>query len=244
MTWTRTVGVLPWQQIDYRLRASRTVWLPTTRPDGRPHAAPVGSSGTDTVRHLHHRAPDPERTQPPPLEPGRAAPRRRGGWEDGGVTAAGGAVVSTGHRGDAVGVPPPSPGSPPPDYDELVAASLAAPVHGWDFGWLAGRALGSDPTWSYPRLAPGALDRSTRLLDVDTGGGELLASLTPLPPHTVATEPPGRPRTARPLGVGVLPAPPDAPLPVPDGAFDLLLSRTGASPPPRSTGSSPRAGPC
>ncbi len=57
-------------------------------------------------------------------------------------------VVSTGHHGDAVGVAPPGPGSPPSEYDELVAGALAAPVYGWDFGWLAGRALGSDPTWS------------------------------------------------------------------------------------------------
>jgi SAM-dependent methyltransferase len=129
-------------------------------------------------------------------------------------------------------MPPLPPGSPPLDYDELVAAALAAPVHGWDFGWLAGRALGSDPTWSYSQLARVALDRSSRVLDVDTGGGELLASLTPLPPHTVATEswppnlPVARARLA-PLGVDVLLAPPDAPLPVPDGAFDLVLSRHG-----------------
>jgi len=129
-------------------------------------------------------------------------------------------------------VPPLLPASRPLDYDGLVAGALGAPVHGWDFGWLAGRALGSDPTWSYPRLAREAVDRSTRVLDVDTGGGELLASLTPLPPRTVATEswPPNLPvARARlgPLGVGVLPAPPDAPLPVPDGTFDLVLSRHG-----------------
>lgn len=41
MTWTRTAGVLPWQQGDYRLHASRTVWLATTGPDGHPHVAPV-----------------------------------------------------------------------------------------------------------------------------------------------------------------------------------------------------------
>lgn len=45
-----------------------------------------------------------------------------------------------------------------PGYDELVAAALAAPVRGWDFGWLAGRAVGSDPTWSYPQLARDAID--------------------------------------------------------------------------------------
>ncbi len=129
-------------------------------------------------------------------------------------------------------MPSPPSASATPDYGELVAAALAAPVHGWDFGWLAGRAFGSDPTWSYPQLARQALDRSTQVLDVDTGGGELLASLTPLPPHTVATEswPPNLPiareRLAN-LGVDVLPAAPDAPLPVPDGTFDLVLNRHG-----------------
>lgn len=41
MTWTRTTGVLPWQQVDHRLHASRTMWLATTGPDSRPHVAPV-----------------------------------------------------------------------------------------------------------------------------------------------------------------------------------------------------------
>lgn len=118
------------------------------------------------------------------------------------------------------------------EFDELVAAALAAPVHGWDFGWLAGRAVGSDPTWAYPELARSALDRSTRALDVDTGGGELLASLSPLPPYTMATEswPPNLPiahQRLGPIGVRVLPTPCDARLPVPDGAFDLVLNRHG-----------------
>jgi len=66
MTWIRTVGVLPWPQIDYRLRASRTIWLASTRPGGRPHQAPVwflwhGQRATFTTgrltrrgRNLHH----------------------------------------------------------------------------------------------------------------------------------------------------------------------------------------------
>lgn len=119
-----------------------------------------------------------------------------------------------------------------PDYDHLVAAALAAPVLAWDFEWLAGRAIGSDPTWSYPQLARDLLGRSARALDVDTGGGELLASLGPLPLHTVATEswPPNLPVALDrlgPLGVGILAAPPEQPLPVPDGGFDLVLSRHG-----------------
>jgi PPOX class probable F420-dependent enzyme len=34
-------GFIPWPTVDLTLRAGRTIWLSTTRPDGRPHAVPV-----------------------------------------------------------------------------------------------------------------------------------------------------------------------------------------------------------
>jgi PPOX class probable F420-dependent enzyme len=34
-------GHIPWNKVDLWLRAHRSIWLATTRPDGRPHAAPV-----------------------------------------------------------------------------------------------------------------------------------------------------------------------------------------------------------
>ena len=34
-------GFIPWRVIDSVLRASRTVWVSSTRPDGRPHSVPV-----------------------------------------------------------------------------------------------------------------------------------------------------------------------------------------------------------
>ena len=34
-------GHIPWQQIDLHLRAQRTIWIGTTRPNGRPHSIPV-----------------------------------------------------------------------------------------------------------------------------------------------------------------------------------------------------------
>jgi SAM-dependent methyltransferase len=116
-------------------------------------------------------------------------------------------------------------------YDELVAAAITAPVEGWDFGWLAGRAEGSEPSWSYRDLAHEHLARTEALLDVDTGGGELLASLGPLPRRTWATEgwapniPVAR-RRLEPLGVTVLPAEAGR-LPLPDGSVDLILNRHG-----------------
>ena len=34
-------GLLDWAYVDERMEASRNYWISTTRPDGRPHAAPV-----------------------------------------------------------------------------------------------------------------------------------------------------------------------------------------------------------
>jgi PPOX class probable F420-dependent enzyme len=37
----RRRGFIPWNKIDNWLRAARSIWISTTRPDGRPHAVPV-----------------------------------------------------------------------------------------------------------------------------------------------------------------------------------------------------------
>ena len=37
----RTRGFIPWNKIDNWLHAFRSIWVSTTRPDGRPHAVPV-----------------------------------------------------------------------------------------------------------------------------------------------------------------------------------------------------------
>ena len=36
-----TRGFIPWTKIDRWLRAFRSIWVSTTRPDGRPHSVPV-----------------------------------------------------------------------------------------------------------------------------------------------------------------------------------------------------------
>ncbi|HEV2460084.1 MAG TPA: pyridoxamine 5'-phosphate oxidase family protein [Ktedonobacterales bacterium] len=38
---TRQRGFIPWSWVDRQLRAIRSIWVSTTRPDGRPHAVPV-----------------------------------------------------------------------------------------------------------------------------------------------------------------------------------------------------------
>lgn len=113
-------------------------------------------------------------------------------------------------------------------YETLVAEAAAVPLRGWDFGWIAGRATGSEPPWSYPDMARALVARSAALLDLDTGGAELLASLGPLPPHTIATEgwEPNLAVARRVPGVDLRYAP-DSTLPVADEAVDLVLNRHG-----------------
>ena len=38
---TSSTGMLPWSHVTDQMERSRNYWLGTTRPDGRPHAAPV-----------------------------------------------------------------------------------------------------------------------------------------------------------------------------------------------------------
>ena len=117
-----------------------------------------------------------------------------------------------------------------PDYDELIGEAVGVPLTGWEFAWLDGRAVGSDPSWSFPDMARRLIRRAQSLLDLDTGGGELLAELAPLPSHTVAVEtwtpntPVARDRLA-PFGVSVL-----TELPGGEDQFDVVLSRHGRLP--------------
>jgi hypothetical protein len=115
-------------------------------------------------------------------------------------------------------------------YEDLVGEAVGVPITGWEFAWLDGRAVGSEPSWSYPDLARPLLRRADSLLDLDTGGGELLAELAPLPAHTVAVEswapnvPVARDRLTL-FGVSVV-----TELPGGEEEFDVVLSRHGRLP--------------
>lgn len=106
------------------------------------------------------------------------------------------------------------------------------PFHGWDFGYItdSGRMQSGVLRWSYDEMARSCMNDAKRMLDMGTGGGELLSSLHPLPPYTCATE--GyAPNIAiakdrlSPLGVNVYPVTDDSQLPFADGEFDLILNR-------------------
>ena len=115
-------------------------------------------------------------------------------------------------------------------FDELVAEAAAAPTEGWDFSWLEGRATEQRPSWGYQRTMGEHLARASAALDIQTGGGEVLAGVARRPPLTVATEgwPPNVAKATRllhPLGVAVVADTDEPPLPFADGAFDLVVSR-------------------
>ncbi|GAA3339875.1 methyltransferase domain-containing protein [Curtobacterium pusillum] len=124
-------------------------------------------------------------------------------------------------------------------FDELLKVGGSADVTGWDFSWLDGRATEERPPWGYARLLGGRLARlaavpGTASLDIQTGGGEVLAEAPAFPAAAVATEswPPNvAAATGRlhPRGVVVVADPDEPPLPFADGAFDLVTSRHPAT---------------
>jgi SAM-dependent methyltransferase len=115
-------------------------------------------------------------------------------------------------------------------FEELVAEAEAVSVAGWDFSWLDGRATEQRPSWGYQRQIGERLARVRSALDIQTGGGEVLAGVPVLPPLTVATEswPPNLAKAAallEPRGGVVVADTDEPPLPFRAGAFDLVISR-------------------
>jgi SAM-dependent methyltransferase len=116
-------------------------------------------------------------------------------------------------------------------FEELVAEAAAAPIDGWDFSWLDGRATEERPSWGYQRLLRARFATVAAALDIDTGGGEVLSGAGPFPPTMVATEswPPNAALATQllhPRGVVLVATPGDDPtLPFADDAFDLVTSR-------------------
>ncbi|WP_200215184.1 class I SAM-dependent methyltransferase [Micromonospora coerulea] len=116
------------------------------------------------------------------------------------------------------------------DFEELIAEGAGVPVDGWDFSWLAGRATEERPPWGYARLVGARMATVAAALDIDTGGGEVLAGTPVPPPLLVATEawPPNvevARRTLRRVGGTVVRVAERPPLPFRDDSFDLVTSR-------------------
>ncbi|WP_034091355.1 class I SAM-dependent methyltransferase [Streptacidiphilus albus] len=115
-------------------------------------------------------------------------------------------------------------------FDDLVTEADTVSVDGWDFSWLDGRATEQRPSWGYAAAMGERMGLARAALDLQTGGGEVLAGVPRLPALTVATEswPPNIAKATRllhPLGVAVVAESEELPLPFAEDAFDLVVSR-------------------
>lgn len=125
------------------------------------------------------------------------------------------------------------PTTPPPrSFERLVAEGDAVPTEGWDFSWFDGRATEQRPSWGYAKLLGDRMARAEAVLDIQTGGGEVLASVQTVaaPPLVAATEswPPNVDLARRHLAAlhaTVVEADDAAGLPFPADSFDLVVSR-------------------
>lgn len=127
------------------------------------------------------------------------------------------------------------------DFEARLAEGLALDVEAhWGAGFLPGRYLPGEPSWTWPVVVRPYLDGVDRLLDMGTGDGSELLTLAPLPQQTIAYEEwwptvPAAVATLRPHGVHLVvclgsddnttlvrsrPR-----LPFSDGSFDAITNR-------------------
>ncbi|HLL67570.1 MAG TPA: methyltransferase domain-containing protein [Micromonosporaceae bacterium] len=120
-------------------------------------------------------------------------------------------------------------------FEDLVDEAAQVDVSGWNFHWLRGRATEERPPWGYSHLLASRLAHVASGLDIDTGGGEIIAEAPRLPARMVVTEG-WRPNAERahrllsPRGVDVVSVEQGKPLPFPDAAFELVSSRHPVDP--------------
>jgi SAM-dependent methyltransferase len=117
-----------------------------------------------------------------------------------------------------------------PTFEDLLTEGESVPVDGWDFSWFDGRATEERPLWGYSRLMAERMAKASAALDIQTGGGEVLAQVT-APPAVLAATESWAPnidiatRILAPLGATVVDVPDTADLPFPSDTFDLVVSR-------------------
>ncbi|MBP2381056.1 phosphotransferase-like protein [Brachybacterium sacelli] len=119
--------------------------------------------------------------------------------------------------------------------DELITEAATADVDGWGFAFLDDRAFEERPPWGYSGQLAEAVATADVAIDLDTGGGEVLAECPRLAAQQHVTEgwAPNAERARLllgPRGVQVHETPAGAPLPLPGGAADLVTARHPVSP--------------
>ncbi len=119
-------------------------------------------------------------------------------------------------------------------FDDLIGEGASIPTAGWDFSWFDGRATEEKPSWGYAKLLADRMARASAVLDIQTGGGEVLARALEQaersPVEVAATEswPPNLEiarRTLSRFGASVFEARDDGDLPFNARSFDLVVSR-------------------
>jgi len=117
------------------------------------------------------------------------------------------------------------------------------PFSGWNFEYIAKtkRMVEAPSTWNYHNIVLPHLLKANTLLDMGTGGGEVLSRFNPLPPDTYATEQ-YKPNVTvarerlEPLGVKVVQVDEkymnNEVLPFEDQMFDLIINRHESYYPP------------
>jgi SAM-dependent methyltransferase len=115
-------------------------------------------------------------------------------------------------------------------YEKLVSEAESASFSGWDFSRMKGRYSEPEPPWNYGVKVKAAVKEVKTMLDMGTGGGEVLSSLGPLPSETYATECWGpnvevARRRLEPLGVKVVKVESEEHLPFDSDFFELVVNR-------------------
>jgi SAM-dependent methyltransferase len=126
----------------------------------------------------------------------------------------------------------------PRAFDDLIADASrnAESMTGWDFSYVKGRREEDRHPWNYAQTVCAMLDGVHDMLDMDTGGGEVLLGLkecaTTWPSRVVATE--GyHPNVAvaaqnlGPINAEVIECGANGRLPFDDASFDLIANRHG-----------------
>ena len=130
-------------------------------------------------------------------------------------------------------------------FENYLAEVEKASFSGWNFDFIyrTGRMSEAPVKWNYYNVVLPQLAGVKTMLDMGTGGGEMLSEFKPLPPETFATEP-YHPNAAvakerlEPLGVKVMETkeekepPYNTTLPFEDNYFGLIINRHEAYYPP------------
>ena len=116
---------------------------------------------------------------------------------------------------------------------EYLTKEYNARFSGWDFSYLNGRMIEDKIPWNYKQIVEENILGKESLLDMDTGGGEFLSSLSNLPENVYATEgyEPNIPIAEKRLkdrNIIVKPIKDEGIIPFVDETFDIIINRHGS----------------